>query len=598
MTKKKKEQKKMVATAQTAPALSQVGPAQAQTPAKMASSKFSLNSWHLIGLSMAIAALLLFSGIGKHRFWDDEANTAVMGQNMLATKSASAWNGLNLLSYGMRGSVDTNLKKTSIPPLQYIIAGISQEIFGRSTIGARMLFVLIGLFTLLFTSLWYKEEFSKERFWPPALILAFTVSFLLYTRQARYYPTAMAFSFAMLYFWAKLPKAKHPFVIGLLALLSGALIAANNYIFAGAIGLTIAASMVRKRYHNKRSYILLGVFVLSTIIASFIVYNYSYGTFIKAFDFSSAHFSRSQNWIFGGLRDMCLFEFVAPGMLIFTLPALFWYFKSKDQRLKEGAKELLIIVFYMAVMLLGCAFFSPQPGGARTVDMLYFIDLIPLGAVAAALIFELLSFGPPKTRPYLGLGFLVILLSSNVLYLSFLDKRYEVRSHLYDYIHEIVAPYPSSTAAVSDYIAANIKPDECLFMVPLYTNITQMFYHPKQKFCGLVTKTAPFVKKHPELRDDLFYENTIPDYFIVGNRNAQNFKALLDYLYGPGSYKLADALPIYWKEATRPEIPWRLFYPRTINNPLNGGVLIFKRTANPAHLPTMPAMEFERYVKF
>lgn len=548
---------------------------------------------YLLGGALLLAAILTFVGIGKHYFWDDEANTAVVGQNMVKTMTASAWNGRNMLSYGMKGAVDADMKKSSVPPVQYVISGLAQKVLGPSTGGLRAVFAIFGLGAILFTALWYREEFDRKRWWLPAYFLALSVAYLLYIRQVRYYPLCLFFSCALLYLWARMPRAKYPWLVGGLALLSGALLAGTHYLFAGAIGLVIAVSMFRTRYHNKRSYILLGVFVGGTILASLVVIKYSPGTFWTAFNFSGDHMQRFAHWIGKGIKDASCFEFIPYGMLFFAAIGLF----IKDSaHLKQLGRDYFFIWLYMLTMLIGCSFFSPQPGLGKVTDMRYYIDLIPMAAVAVALTWEILAETKQRWLPW---TFGILLISSNLLYLNFPLEKYDLTCRLGRYIRENTSPYPSTGQAIEEYISKNIDKDQCVFMVPMYNNIIQMFYHPEQKFCGLVSNTAAFAKKHKdELREDLFFETAIPDFFLVGNRDPQKFKALLDYLYGPDTYQLHDALPVFWNEATRPEIPWRFFEPIQITNPLYGGVLVYTRTNAPAHYPKISGRQIERYIKF
>ena len=150
--------------------------------------------WYALLGAMVLAAILIFMGLGKHYFWDDEANTAIVGRNMVKTWSASAWDGRNLLSYGLRGSVDADMKKSSVPPVQYIVAGIGQNIFGTSTGQCRFIFALFGWLAILLATLWYKEEFGQKRWWLPAYVLALSVAYILYVRQVRYYPLCLFLS--------------------------------------------------------------------------------------------------------------------------------------------------------------------------------------------------------------------------------------------------------------------------------------------------------------------------------------------------------------------------------------------------------------------
>ena len=76
---------------------------------------------------------------------------------------------------------------------------------------------------------------------------------------------------------------------------------------------------------------------------------------------------------------------------------------------------------------------------------------------------------------------------------------------------------------------------------------------------------------------------------------------LLEFLelnYGEGTFELEAVLPVYWANATRPEIPLRSFTSISISDPFLHGVLIFRRTDQPAHPPRIGALEAEPYLLF
>ena len=174
-----------------------------------------------------------------------------------------------------------------------------------------------------------------------------------------------------------------------------------------------------------------------------------------------------------------------------------------------------------------------------------------------------------------------------------------LHSRLVQYVGEVMNDYTTGSEAISQYIEEEIAPEECIFIVPTAKVTSQLYYHPQHKFCGLVTNQAPFAKKHAgELRADLFWENAVPDYVIAGGHPPDQMFQLLTELYGRSTYELEAALPVFWADVTRPEIPWRSFSPIPIQDPLVHGVLIFHRTSEPAHPPTIGALEIEKYIHF
>ncbi len=542
---------------------------------------------------VALAAVISLIGIGNNDFWDDEANTARIGQNFLKTGQAVAWDGHNLLSHGMDGSIDRKMRKT-VPPLQYLLAGVSLKIFGNTTAGGRMLFLIIGLLTIPLAALWYKEETKSDAFWVMGLILALSVPYLLYIRQVRYYAPGLCFTFGFLWSWARLTRADRLFAWAIVTCLFLIMLILTNYIHAAAALAVACLGFLRKAYHRKNNYLLLGMFTL--IGAAALTGAFFYGPELLKQAFSPEagavfRWPKIRQLIAGAPMELLRFEFFPAGMLLFSIPG-FW-------RLRRQAgpylKHIIMILVYCTGIVFAVAVFSPQPDSEYNLGMRYAIAVIPLAAAAATVIFEMLRAARLRKTAWV---FVFVLLSSNLLTFNVANSL-GLHSRIYQYLHENLVDYTTGSEAISEYIAANIPEDSCLFMIPLHTNIIQMFYHPQHTFCGLVSKSAPFVEENRDrLRKTLFFENVIPDYFIIMRLQEEESRRLLDLLYGNETYALKDVLYVYGENLTRPEIPWRSFGPKEKKRPDEYQVFVFERTNAPAHPPRMSARVFESYITF
>ena len=71
--------------------------------------------------TLVTSAILLFARLGHYALWDDEANTALIGQGVWRTGDTSAVVGHNVVAYH-NGAELENLKERYMPPLQYYIA--------------------------------------------------------------------------------------------------------------------------------------------------------------------------------------------------------------------------------------------------------------------------------------------------------------------------------------------------------------------------------------------------------------------------------------------------------------------------------------------
>ncbi|MDA2924105.1 glycosyltransferase family 39 protein, partial [Acidobacteria bacterium AH-259-L09] len=537
--------------------------------------------------------MLAFWSLGQNDFWDDEANTAVLGRNFMKTGKVIGWDGRNLLSYGIMGSMDEDMMKRSVPPLQCVVAGLSLKAFGDNTAGARFLFVLIGLFSIPLIAAWFRHEFDSDRYWVVALILAVSVPYLLYLRQVRYYSLGLTFAAGLLWVWAALRHAKHYRRWILLGALFLCLLILSQYLYAAGTLAVIGLSMIRERYRNRKNVIFLAVIAFLGLVAVTWIALYSLPTLGRAFDSARAeNLMKFVRLMWMVPRDAVRFEFFPVGMLIFAVAGLTILGKNGIVQLRN----ILLTAAYMLAVIIVISFLSPQPVWPWTsdADMRYYVLLIPLSAAVAAQVYEILSETRFRGLPEL---FLIILMSSNVLTFNFLGP-IGFRSRPVQYLGEVMNDYTTGSEAISRYIDEHIPRDKCIFLVPMHLNIIQMYYHPEHKFCGLVSNQAPFARKHARtLREDLFWENAIPDYFIVGGRPADQFSQFLAKLYGEGGYELAAVLPIFWANLTRPEIPWRTFAPIPIADPFSQGVLVFQRTSKPAHRPKISAVEVERLLK-
>jgi len=558
-------------------------------------SEKSFNPQRAVAYLTVLAGLLAFWGLGNNDFWDDEAFTAVYGRNFLKTGQLIGWDGRNLIGYGMMGFVNEDMIITFAPRLQYLVAGLSLKIFGDSTAGGRFLFVFIGLFSIPLAAAWFKHEFDSDEFWIVALILALSVPYLLYICQVRYYPLGLTSFCGFLWIWAVIGRARHFHWWFLLGMLFLSLLISSQYLYAAGAVAVVTISLVRRRYRNRKNLIFLAAIVLVGLASAtwVLIFNNS-GLLEQAVDSgTTAQFSKFARLMFMVPRDAVRFEFFPVGMLLFAAGGAVVLGRARITHLRS----ILLVLAYGMGIITAVSIFSPQIPGSTTTDadMRYYVLLIPLSAAVGAKIYELLRETGFRGVPEL---FLVILISSNVLTFNFLG-RMGLHSRLVQYVGEVMNDYTTGSEATSQYIEKEISPEECIFLIPTTANIVQRYYHPQHKFCGLVTNQAPFAKKHAgELRADLFWENAVPDYVIVGGRPPDQMFQLLTELYGRSTYELEAALPVFWANVTRPEIPWRSFSPIPIQDPLVHGVLIFHRTSEPAHPPTIGALEIEKYIHY
>ena len=157
----------------------------------------------LIGTTLAVAAILLFAGLGHYAFWDDEAATALGAKAILRTGYNSA-----LLDHGnivaYRNGIALHGFSNRVEPLlaPYLTAA-SFAVFGVHAWSGRLPFALLGLSTFALMLYWMRHE-DRRVLAVLAIGLIGNVSLILYARNCRYYALAIFASLAVVYFYQRL----------------------------------------------------------------------------------------------------------------------------------------------------------------------------------------------------------------------------------------------------------------------------------------------------------------------------------------------------------------------------------------------------------
>jgi hypothetical protein len=171
--------------------------------------------WEILtpAILAALAALLLFWGLADKYLWQDEAATAVLAVRMLKYGRPLSYDGVNLVTIdyfatedtetiGQRtgdpkASVDYYIQRGDFKPDtawkwqpwgQFVVAAISLQLLGHTTLAARLPFALAGMATvLLLYRLVGKYCDSRLMALLSALLLLCNSYWILHARQCRYY---------------------------------------------------------------------------------------------------------------------------------------------------------------------------------------------------------------------------------------------------------------------------------------------------------------------------------------------------------------------------------------------------------------------------
>ncbi len=142
----------------------------------------------LVGPVLCLAALLLFTGLGRDYLWADEGDTAVLAKSIVKFGVPTAWDGATFIDSDFGARLNDDLVMVSHPWLRYYVTAASFAVFGETALAARLPFALLGLATIALTYLMVIRVTGNR--WTAvsaALLLTLSVQFLLYARESRHY---------------------------------------------------------------------------------------------------------------------------------------------------------------------------------------------------------------------------------------------------------------------------------------------------------------------------------------------------------------------------------------------------------------------------
>ena len=507
----------------------------------------------LMIVAIVLAVFLSCLSLTNHVFWDDEASTAIFARNLLNTGELTAWDGVNLNGYGFGMQLDENLNNPYMPSLQYYIAAMGFKIFGPSTFGGRILFLLAGLLSLLALAFLVRHYFENRiPYYLPVLIAALSPAFLLYIRQCRYYSLAMLFTLTLLGVWAWDKPSKRSntvtFFVGILATIG---LWFSNYLNAAAALAMLPVFFIETRYRTRRKYIFLAAICLVSVFCCCYIYLVKNPSVIHFYppdsDTGLKHYVT-----FFTLYMVCLgwFEFFpVPLVLIMLLPL----FMQQLHHLRDLARRGQILFLCMIVTILVTTVLSPQ-----TPIMRYVTPLILIGTIITSVCIVILW---SLSRPFAVLiGGIAIL--TNIFTLSYIpNPRLTWGSTLISYIAEQTRDYKTGTEVLINYIST-LPAGSNVLIYPLYMTYAPMFYVPTQHYCWQLKESKSIrLDLREKLPDYVFFERARPDYIISGPIPPD---AIIEYFTnkcGKGAYQLIGYLDKDWHDFSRPEIPLHVFGP-------------------------------------
>lgn len=515
--------------------------------------------WTVAAVVMSLAALLMLSRLGHYALWDDEAITALTAEGVWQSGDTSAVLGHNVLAY-RNGLLLRDLRDRSSPPLQFYLAAPFVGLSDRSALAARLPFALCGLAAIGLMLWWLHRERASAMAWIVlGIAIVGNVSLFLFARQARYYGPAMLLGVAVAYTHLQLSSRRGLIVHTILA----TLLLATNYMAYAAIAVMLVVDYAlwgRRRFALRAgdwAILLLPQLVIGSIVVW--IFNPLRIAEPRAEELSWLSWRAKLLW--WHVRDLNACEF-GVGALLLAAPVV-WIF-TRSQWLLRALVALVIGILVISIV-------SPQnPSNTRVSDVRYLSFLIPLCiAIGVLTILPLARLSRIATIAVAGVAF-----GSNLLNFSFVTDQ-PMRSTIYAYARELASPTPEPYTPVARWIGENVRDGQSVLVLPEYMMYPLMFHAPHAVYAWQLTDpAAPQFEHLPPIHFAL----RLPPEFIVTYGPAA---AALDRIQMPSSepieYELAEHLPVFWRDAYRPELFWRTFTPIEGFDPRAHGIHILRR---------------------
>jgi hypothetical protein len=506
----------------------------------------------LIG-AIALAALLSGWGISRHVFWDDEANTAVLARNLLHFGKLTGWDGTNVMAFRGGVDLDDRLLQQIVPPLQYYVAAAGLAVFGETSLGGRLPFLILGL-----VALWMIARGAARLMgpgfpaWLPALFLALNVPYLLYIRQCRYFALVFLAFAALLWAWSALGDAARPWRVYLGGAVAALALFFANYMSGVAALCGLAVLLVEPRCRDWRH---LGFLALAGAVVGGGLLSLPLGQ--DTLDAAPAvrdavpYATAVMQLLAWQVEGLGIFEF-APVSLFPILALPFLVARLAPYRpvaAKAGALLLAMLVFLAAVALT-----SPQPVAVTEIaDMRYVLPVMVLGSiiVAACLVIVAASSGRA-----VAVAFFAFVVLSNVAY----PGAARLRCTLCEYVSENLGNHPSGTDAMVAY-ARTLPKGTLVQVVPGRLTPPLIFYAPDLHFVDML---SPDKEIDPDIKRQLpayLFENSVPAGVLLVAVGPSPLEPGTTYVENGRAYRVEQVIRTLWVDETRPELPMHRFRP-------------------------------------
>ena len=475
--------------------------------------------------------------LGNQLLWEDEAETAVLGLNILKYGVPKAFDGKNLISQEWGNEFGDDYLWRWTPWLDKYIAALSFKIFGKSTAAARAPFAVLGVVSVVMAFFLARRIFQNSQIACLSVaLLVVNVPFLLFCRQCRYYSPLILGTILTVYFFYGIMRSGRFSVIGFIVS-TAIVIQSNMFSFFSVLGSLAAAYVCVPENRRTSRKVVIAYIAAFTAGGPVLLANLIFG--------KSAHIERLYTYwdnLKNCFADVHYFMFSFLLLGLFILGLLFCKKVADDARPHAGPMSFILIFCFSYVVLsalLPWHFFR------------YMVNMIPFYCILTAAIIYLLV----RSRVLWIYAGILIVVSAHMYHPNELWPRKQryIREKLCNmfpkFVKEITGDYKGPLKAVITYLDKHAGDDETIFVsygapvVQFYTNLTVIG--------GQDGRDLP-AAMYP---DWLLIRNF---YFIdrpVARRYLEKNSAIIDKWINSGAYKnieFPDVGDVYWENTPDP----------------------------------------------
>ena len=409
---------------------------------------------------LLLGSVLLFKNLDNIYLWQDEAETALLAQNILTYGYPRAWDGKNIISQNAERDFNQHYVWTWSPWLQLYITAGSFRLFGANTLAARFPFVLIAIASLSLLYFFTVRLHGSKRVAETAtLLMATSIPFLLHARQCRWYMAAVFSTLWLLYAYLMLQKQEKRGTVHC-ALASLLLFFSNYLIYLSVMGGIILHYLYcRWQGCARPSFrsILTPTAVALMAIVPWIIYSRAWDKSNPFEEYKMPLVSRVQ--LIFAKNILYMNSFIFPLLFAAALAWILFKRRKGDDETSRANSMLILIIIACTIAVL-----SAMPW----MYFRYLIALVPLCCVLLALVIDRIMV---FSKAVAG-SVMVLLIFTNVFSLTL--PPYALRFDFLNYLYEITHDYDGPNEGIVTYLRTHGHQDQ--FVITNYGQLPIIFY--------------------------------------------------------------------------------------------------------------------------